>query len=764
MNIGTFTKYLIATLAFFSMITITRAQECDNDFCIDVVDTIIPNPTDANCGAVTPVFVDGCLMDATPETVITACGADQLPTVWFKVIVDAEAVQLQTTVGTSGTWQPVWSIYYGDCTAPIPLDGGGPGKPSDPCSNSDGNEFIHSVGVVEGIDTYWIAVSSMGVIDDPYFTLGVATLAGCVSCLGEPGCAPEAQWEVTKRSSSRSLDDPKFCQGEKVTICVNFAYDASDTGSNWLHGMIPDFGPGWDMVNFNGGNIISNLGTPAWISIEDTSCAPIMREQMPFLCTFTDPLSGRLVLCNTVCQGCPCTGPLLPGSILPSGWFWNTPGGAGCESDCRPSTNYGIGIVAVDVNFCIDLKVREFNDDSECIANRSLRFNFQTTSDGVTGCWNDPIAECKLDLAQHGPRWEIDCATIPNVIGHNDEVCSHEPTNIEVYTEDGSGLDIEVISQNNPFVLGQKNHTITGGSGIINDTLINNTDNDQIVYYFVQALDPLVECGNTINTFEVKVHPSIRFEYNDIVACNDTTIMTTINPTVSGGTGDLAYVWSTGDTTKNILVTTDSTVVYTVTITDDNGCSIIKKPSIFIFSNGESVANLDFSPPTCNQQTINIAIETIISNSNADATFRLLDCAGNQVMLDTIPYITSNPDSVFSGVDYITNNCLRLETNVSGCIFLSDTIVISCISSTIDNTIKQINIIPNPTTGLLTIRNNGRQNITSVKIINALGLTSTLSYDESSQVDISFLPNGVYFLNVELTDGIQSTHRVILVK
>lgn len=756
----------MVTLILCLGICIISAQDCAIDQCIDVVETIIPNPTDANCGSVEPVNIQGCFIDATPETIITACGADQLPTVWFKVIVDPEAVQLQTTVTTSGTWQPVWSVYYGDCTAPILLDGGGSGKPSNPCSNSDSNEFIHSVGVVEGIDTYWIVVSGIGVIDDPNFTLGVTTLAGCVSCLGEPGCESQAEWEVKKRSSNRPLDDPKFCPGEEVTICVNFAYDASETGSNWLHGMIPDFGPGWDMVNFDGGNITSNIGIPTWISRENTSCTPTIQEQMPFLCTYTDPLTGRLVLCNTSCQACPCgnKSPLLPGAPLPSGWFWNTPGGAGCESDCRPSTNYGIGSQVVDINFCIDLKVRKLISAEDCVRNRSLRFNFQTTSDGVTGCWNDPIAECKLDYAQIGPNWEIDCATIPKVIGSNDEVCSYEPTNIEVSTEDGSNLDIQVIAQNNQNVSGQKNHTITGGSGIIKDTLINNTDSVQIVYYSVQALDPTIECGNTINTFEVRVHPSIRFEYNDIVACSDTIIMTTINPTVSGGTGDLSYVWSTGDTTQNITVTTDSTVIYSVTITDEIGCNTIEKPSIFIFSNGESIANLSFSPPSCNQQTVDIGIESIINNSSSNVTFRLLDCNGNLVMNDTIPYIATNAESVFLDVDYMTNNCFQLEATLSNCATLSDSIVISCISSTLENTIKQVSIIPNPTTGLLTILHENQQSIASINIINTLGLSSTLPYDESSQVDISFLTNGVYFLNIRFTDGSHSTHKVILVK
>lgn len=215
MSTRTFTKNLMVVLAFCLFIHSVEAQDCDNDRCIDVVQTITPNPTDANCKRIFPVFIAGCLMDATPETIITACGADQYPTVWYKVVVDPEAVQLETVVSTFGTWQPVWSVYYGDCAAPILLDGGGAGKPSNPCSNSDSNVFMHSVGVIEGIDTYWIAVSGMRVIDDPNFTLGIISLAGCVSCLGESGCLPVAQWEVVERSSDKALDYPKFCQEKK---------------------------------------------------------------------------------------------------------------------------------------------------------------------------------------------------------------------------------------------------------------------------------------------------------------------------------------------------------------------------------------------------------------------------------------------------------------------------------------------------------------------------------------------------------------------
>lgn len=77
----------------------------------------------------------------------------------------------------------------------------------------------------------------------------------------------------------------------------------------------------------------------------------------------------------------------------------------------------------VNINFCVNLKVKTFSSAQECNNNRSLHFNFQTTSHGVSGCWDDPIAECKLDFAQVGPAWEVDCRQLPKVLGNDRALC-----------------------------------------------------------------------------------------------------------------------------------------------------------------------------------------------------------------------------------------------------------------------------------------------------------------------------------------------------
>lgn len=384
------------------------ADRCED---ISTSTTLGPFITDPNCGDFQPKTITGCLNNATPETIIANCSANMLPTVWFKIDIDDSAVQIGTACYPKGNWKPIWAIYYGTCSN-LKLVSGGPLSNQVFCSNGDNNSFIHTVGAIEEINSYYIAISGEGVIDDPTFTLNVWTSSNCISCIGQEGCNPEAIWSIKKRSSNKDLKDPFFIQGEKVTVCVDFRYDASGTASDMLHGIIPDFGDGWDLDIFHPELITINIGNPLWISQDGDICSPKTTQQLPYLCTYTDPITGKFKICHTGCQICPCSSPMLSGSPLPSGWFWNNPGGPGCTNGCSPSSHFGIGSSVVELNFCIDLQVKVFNSDVECYVNRNLDFNFQTISHGVSGCYNDPTAECTLDYAQIGPNWNIDCSAI----------------------------------------------------------------------------------------------------------------------------------------------------------------------------------------------------------------------------------------------------------------------------------------------------------------------------------------------------------------
>ena len=111
-----FSKKLNLLPLFLTMITLVvdstknSAQVCNIDKCMDITLTIGPTNTDPNCGAFQSFTAQGCMVDATPETGLTHCGANQYPTVWFKVVVDDASVQLVAAVNASGSWYPTWAI------------------------------------------------------------------------------------------------------------------------------------------------------------------------------------------------------------------------------------------------------------------------------------------------------------------------------------------------------------------------------------------------------------------------------------------------------------------------------------------------------------------------------------------------------------------------------------------------------------------------------------------------------------------------------
>jgi hypothetical protein len=778
MNMKDFSKKLNSLPVYLTIIILVvnsnkiAAQICNVDRCIDVTQTIGPTITDSNCGSFQTFNASGCMTDATPEPVLTQCGANQYPTVWFKVLVDNAAVQLGTAISVAGSWNPVWAIYAGSCDS-LTLVYGSINSQL-PCSNSNQNNNVHTVGVLQNTDTYYIAVSAIGIIDNPNFTLSVWTTANCVSCIGEDGCNPLAIWTVQSRSSDRELNDPQFCPGEEATICINFQYDATQTGVDWFHGLIPDFGPGWDMTSFNPEEVTINPVGAVWHDEKNPSCAPRITEQMPYLCTYNDPVTGVLKLCHTGCQACPCSGPLLADSPLPGGWFWSKPGGSGCTNDCSPTSKYGIGIAVVNIYFCVQLKVKEFTDSKNCSDQRSLHFNFQTTSDGVTGCWNDPIAECKLDFAQIGPYWQVDCSISPAIIGNNDEICDQGITQIELTNADGdTGVVIEVQVLPNSNVSGEKDHYFEGGEGMIADTLINNSDTIQIITYIAQSKIPGFLCTSESDTFRVIVYPEIKVSFDPVVLCSDTVESVILNPKVTGGTGHYTgtttpftsgYTWSTGEITDGIEVLSIPGSTYSVTVCDDKGCCSTGETTLSKINNIIEEAKLSYTPPACDKNSVDLNIEGITIDSLKGIIFRLLDCEGNVILHDSIPYVIESNVGSFKDVKYLEKNCFILETSFMDCITWSDTLVIECINSVYNHKIFPVSILPNPTAGIFTIQNKSKNEISSVNLTNILGVSFPLQRNDVNQIDISLLPEGVYFLIIEYTDSSQSGHRVIKIR
>ena len=58
----------------------------------------------------------------------------------------------------------------------------------------------------------------------------------------------------------------------------------------------------------------------------------------------------------------------------------------------------------------------------------------------------DPVGECLIDRKQLGPNWTVECSVPPGVIANPQprDICDGEVVDIDVITEDGSDLEIDV--------------------------------------------------------------------------------------------------------------------------------------------------------------------------------------------------------------------------------------------------------------------------------------------------------------------------------
>ena len=583
-------------------ITVDNIKDCDvADACEDITGGQTLDPVTPDDVSFDWVCTNGCLDLACPDGIGGGCDFSQNPTVWFQVNTDNNAAQLYTQVTTSGNWTPIWSVWHPepDCDN---LANAGNFAGSFPCSSQSTPPDLLIVPVAEN-ETYYISITADPngePIDDPAFELCVATIKNVVVCLGDDlGCAPDPSlaWEVTNRENTDAEPDGPpymgpFCPGEELTVHLTFHYDATETGDDWLIGLIPKFGCGWntDGFDYNANAPFGNGRTAEWYT-EDGDCPPQMMENVGHLCTYTDA-DGHLRLVNQFCETIPdgvtCSDGLNKFDPLPSGYFWVQEGGSpDCDANnCSPSRKYGIGTSVVDITWDFTMTVKEFDNRDDCLDCNDLSIIFQTFSDGAAGCWDDPVAECLIDKPQWSPQWQVNCQIPPGVVAEPQpqEICTGGEVGILVYTDDGSQETIEITYDDNPNVSGESDHTFDGGSGTIDDVLIIDDDDacdpETVTYYAQVVMDGMI-CEGKIDTIEVTVYPLPKIiQENVFGACFEDLPYELPIESDCGYPGVNTYSWSddiSGNTGTGESIIIDQSFgvglhTFTITVTDELGC------------------------------------------------------------------------------------------------------------------------------------------------------------------------------------------------
>lgn len=194
----------------------------------------------------------------------------------------------------------------------------------------------------------------------------------------------------------------------------------------------------------------------------------------------------------------------------------------------------------------------------------------------------------------------------------------------------------------------------------------------------------------------------------------DDTIMLQVNSAV-------AYVWNTGQTSQSIAV--DSTGLYTVTITNSDGCSGVS-PAVSITFN---------LPPEVPVITANGAVLTSSAMLNNQWYFN-----GNPIAGEIFQNFTAPQDGMYS---------IKV-TDSAGCSSMSEPfnyIFIGMIEPSMDSFFS---IQPNPAKGKFwVISNSGKASIT---VLNSAGkkVFQTVTSSAKTEIDLSAHPKGIYIIQL----------------
>lgn len=159
----------------------------------------------------------------------------------------------------------------------------------------------------------------------------------------------------------------------------------------------------------------------------------------------------------------------------------------------------------------------------------------------------------------------------------------------------------------------------------------------------------------------------------EITASEDTTVYVGYPPAscatlevmnTAGGTAPYTFEWGTGATTDTIEVCPEETTVYTVTVTDANGCTATAMVNVTAVNVACGTNGKNPKVEIChNGNTICVAQSAIEAHLNHGDSLGSCDSAGNAVVTDLMTY--PNPFADFVTVTLNTN----IDSNVDLLIF-----------------------------------------------------------------------------------------------
>jgi len=234
-------------------------------------------------------------------------------------------------------------------------------------------------------------------------------------------------------------------------------------------------------------------------------------------------------------------------------------------------------------------------------------------------------------------------------------------------------------------------------------------------------------CNNS-DTVGVSFFPlPVVMLYGDTTLCYGNTIL------LDAGSGFNSYQWSDGSSGQTVLVDVSTSGLYTVTVTDGNGCT------------GTDSVNVDFYA----------AIPTPVASQIGPSTLQSSSATGNQWYMAGSGLIPGATGQTYmppqNGIYYV------VVTDVNGCESLQSNNIafINLGVSTISGAVLQV--YPNPVQGVLHIETSGIRykdiSLTLTDLTGKVIFIKSIASNSAVAVDLEHIVPGSYLLRFETASG-----------
>lgn len=522
-----------------------------------------------------PTCVDACNIGGTPDGVsYGSCLPGNWVTTFYSFTSDANSVRATIDINSNDPNIDLISVVLmTSCNSGTYIDcsqGVGGSTSLDGLIIQPNTQYIIVVGTPPGATgEFDVCVQTFNLPDE--------------FCIGRNNQADTAYMylEITSTSMGSPLGGP-YQPGEEVSFHFHIKNYSSTNTVQWLQGIVPVFGPGWDPSSFTGlGKPVTSSGPN---SAGGASWSWYGENEIDYDGTtiyyslYNDTLN-RLCLCYYTDPDCPNTG-IDAGDWLPAGWYAYNPGGSGCANDGDPDNGWGDGKTGPwDVNFT--LKVREFTGPESCTSTGLVDcwVKMFTFGDQQTGCWNGSSSENACAGDEYKAAGGINkCCEGPIVDPLEATICSGEQLTLQLTSDFDPDVTYNWTVDAPPSVTGASD-----GSGLfISQVLINTSNSPQVVIYHVTGTYIPNACLGEPTDITVTVLPEIMADAGEPVeGCAQVDFTLGGSPTASGGSGQYTYQWNNGaDNVANPTVQVNSTTTFIVTVTDSEGCTTTDEVTI----------------------------------------------------------------------------------------------------------------------------------------------------------------------------------------